>query len=62
LEKITLIFPDSASIVDFILTHRISGIHINSTERSLTATLTSEQVKLAATRYKAHSQKKPQKK
>lgn len=53
MKKVILIFPDSATIADFVIIHGISNTEVNSKELTLTAFLTEEQIVIASTMYGA---------
>lgn len=53
MKKAVLLFPDTHSMADFILTEKISKAEVNSTERTLVAPLNDMQIVKAETAYKA---------
>lgn len=59
MHQVTLIFPDTSTIADFILTHAVSNIEVSSKEQKLTAPLTERQISIAIQQYGAFEFKKP---
>ena len=51
MRKVTLLLPDTAAIVDFLLQQQVPGLEVNSSESSITGVLTEQQVVLICTRY-----------
>lgn len=53
MKQVVLIFPDTATLFDYIFAYEISNAEVNSRELSLTTVLTEEQIVLASTKYSA---------
>ena len=53
MKKVILKFPDPGSLVDFILTYRITDVETNASEYSLVARLKDTLIKTAVVRYGA---------
>jgi hypothetical protein len=53
MKAVILIFPDTTTIAEYVLAHKISKADINSREQSLTAVLTDEEIAVACTQFKA---------
>jgi len=51
MRKVTLLLPDTAAIVDFLLQQQVPGLEVNSSESSITGVLTEQQVVLICTKY-----------
>jgi len=54
MEKVVLLFPNTVSISNFLLQYRIAGLEVNSRERSVIGSLTSDQIMAACTQYNAY--------
>ena len=55
MKKVILKFPDPGSLVEFILTYRITDVETNANEFSLIAQLKDTLIKTAVVRYGATS-------
>ncbi len=53
MNRVTLYFPNTTLMAEFILTHRVSNIITNSAVCSLIGTLSQDQVAIAIKRYGA---------
>lgn len=53
MRKVSLVFPDSSTLTDFIFTYKIHRAEVASAERKLTAVLSEEQIVVACTVYEA---------
>ena len=53
MRKVTLIFADTSSLADFLLTHNIAKAEICSSEQSLTSVLTEDEIIKACTEFSA---------
>lgn len=53
MKRAVLIFPDTSSLADFLLSYQLSHAEVASGNRSLTAFLTDEQIVKACTQYGA---------
>lgn len=51
--NVVLLFPNTSSIAAFVLENKVPGAQINSTEQSLSADLSEDQIVTACTRYGA---------
>jgi hypothetical protein len=54
MKKVVLIFPDTASIADFVLSHQISNIIIGNLDCSIEGKIPEDKIVIACTRYKAY--------
>ena len=54
MKQVTIIFPHTISMFDFLLEQKISNVETNSNELSIRGCFTEEQVELASLRYGAH--------
>ena len=53
MNKVVLLFPNTVTLTEFLLRHRISGAEVNTRDRSLTCYLTDTLVLEACTKYQA---------
>jgi hypothetical protein len=53
MKKVVLIFPDTLSMADFILTQRVSNAEVNSVSHTIVAPMTDKQIIIAETEYGA---------
>ena len=53
MRKVILFFPDVTSISEFILTHKVSRVIINSTEKMLKGTISEQHLHIACKQYGA---------
>jgi hypothetical protein len=53
MQRVTLIFPDTVSIADFILHHNVRNGLVDSIEQTLTASMFKEQINIACSDYGA---------
>jgi hypothetical protein len=53
MRKVVLIFPDVISITEFLLTHRISKVIIDSSEKKLQGTLHEKHLDIAVKQFGA---------
>ncbi|HEX2605735.1 MAG TPA: hypothetical protein VHK91_00085 [Flavisolibacter sp.] len=53
MKRVVLVFPDTVTLTNYLLTCRVSGADVNSTEVSLTAILSDQQIQLACERFEA---------
>jgi len=57
MKKVTLLFPDSITLADFVLTHQIRGAAVHSCEQKLEAALSEKLLAIATKEYGATLQK-----
>ena len=57
MKDVILVFPDTASIADFILGNRIKNAEVSSVYNELTAKLTDQQIVIAEISYHAFLKK-----
>ena len=53
MKKVVLLFPNTTSIADFILSERVSNAEVNSFEQTLIASMDDKQIAKAETVYGA---------
>jgi hypothetical protein len=53
MQRVTLIFPDTVSIANFILHHNVYNALVDSIEQTLTASMFKEQLNIACSDYGA---------
>ncbi|MDQ3279372.1 MAG: hypothetical protein M3Q06_13670 [Bacteroidota bacterium] len=57
MKKTVLLFPDTISLADFVLTHQIRGAEVHSCEQTLEAALPEKLLTIAIKEYGARHQK-----
>jgi hypothetical protein len=53
MRKVTLIFPHTGAMADFLITHKIARAEVNSSQRSVAVTLNEDLIVVACSRYNA---------
>ena len=53
MRKVILIFPDVISLTDFVLTHKVSKIIIDSSQKMLKGTISESHLTIACKEYRA---------
>jgi hypothetical protein len=53
MKKVTLLFPNASSLLNFVFQERFSGLDVKSSELTVSGLLTEKQVTLTCTKYEA---------
>ena len=53
MRKVTLLFPDVSSITEFVLSYKVSKAIVNTSEKTLTATMPEQHLNVAVKQYRA---------
>jgi len=53
MRKVTLLFPDVLSITEFVLSYKVSKAIVNTSEKTLTATMPEQHLNVAVKQYRA---------
>ena len=54
MKKVVMVFPDTVSIIDFMLSNNVSNVEVNSIDQTITGVIAEDKIEKALNDYGAH--------